>query len=578
MSNFIPKLSHISLKEEAEYLLRREEESLERGIFHHGYYWNHSYVSPLAMCQIPPPGNYPTTKWALKLGETLLEVIANTIAIDASSKQIKDIEAKIKTLETDVKSGRANFKLIKSLVSDIASHGRLLDENGKKPTDIDDYAKLFNVIGLPAVSSTYNQDSNFAAMRTAGPNPLMIERLRQFMPHFPVTNKHYQAVMGPADSLERALHEERLFVCDYKALNVLKSDPNVQPRKYLYAPIALFAEHIITKQLIPVAIQPQQKPGPDSPIYIADGSYDWLIAKTIVEMADGNYHEAVSHLGRTHFFVEPFVVATGRNFDKEHPVAKLLWPHFEGTLFINFAAVFTLIAKGGQVDQLLNGTLESTLDMTVKGVEDYPFNQNFLPKTFKARGVENLHNYAYRDDSMLYWKAIKQWVGNYLSQTYQQNPSKDVELRRWYDDLVSYDGGRVVGFGEHNKPIESIDYLVDALTMIIFTSSVQHATVNFPQYDLMSYCPNMPLAAYAQFPKMQNGQALPGDAQQYLSMLPPMERAKLQLDVGFGLGTVHYTELGQYTKAILVRKLMTVRYCNLKVGSKILVKLLANAI
>ena len=57
----------------------------------------------------------------------------------------------------------------------------------------------------------------------------------------------------------------------------------------------------------------------------------WDKAKTAVQAADGNYHEAVSHLGQTHLVVEAFVMAT-ENQLSGHPVAKLLQPHFEGTL------------------------------------------------------------------------------------------------------------------------------------------------------------------------------------------------------------------------------------------------------
>ena len=41
---------------------------------------------------------------------------------------------------------------------------------------------------------------------------------------------------------------------------------------------------------------------------------------------------AVSHLGRTHLFIEPFVIATERQLGENHPLRLLLRPHFEGTL------------------------------------------------------------------------------------------------------------------------------------------------------------------------------------------------------------------------------------------------------
>jgi arachidonate 15-lipoxygenase len=263
-------------------------------------------------------------------------------------------------------------------------------------------------------------------------------------------------------------------------------------------------------------------------------------------MADTNVQEAVMHLGRTHLFIEPFVVATGRKLSPGHPVARLLWPHFEGTLLINFAAVFTLLAKGGPVDQALNGTVESSIKITAQDlVENYPFNRAFLPSTFSANGgrdVMDLQDYPYRDDSMQYWSAIQAWVHQYLGDFYPTDQAvlKDQHLQQWCHELTKHDGGRVNDFGINNQ-IPTVQYLEQALTMIIFTASVQHAAVNFPQYNLMSYCPNMPMASYSRFPG-----TVPADMQQYLDILPPMSRAELQLKVTYVLGSVNYTELGAY--------------------------------
>ena len=89
--------------------------------------------------------------------------------------------------------------------------------------------------------------------------------------------------------------------------------------------------------------------------------------------------------------------------------------------------------------------------------------------------------------------------------------------------LAEADGGRVIGFGENGK-IGSLKYLIDAVTMIIYTGSVQHAAVNFPQYDLMSYIGSMPLGCYAPAPTSKTG----ATDQDFLDMLPPLELANLQ--------------------------------------------------
>ncbi len=551
MSYFTPNFEDIVFQEE------NAAQEGERGLFPSSfldkYEWNHDYLSPLAMLQGIPLSHLPTVKWGLKVSETVVNVLLNTleVSVQMSKQQKTDFNDKVTTLQNGINRGTLPFNALRSIVNDITTFGKLDTYGDDRPKDIEDYAKLFQKIALPPVASNYNLDSTFSAMRTAGPNPLLIQRLKESMPHFPLTKAQYRKVMKN-DTYQAALKEGRLYVCDYELLTTQQENP-VAPHKYLYTPIALFAVDKISGELKPVAIQCQQTPSASNPIYIADSSYDWLIAKTIVETADANYHEAISHLGRTHLYIEPFAVATCRNFSANHAIYKLLMPHFEGTFFINFAAVKTLVAPDGSVDHLLQGTLDSTLKMTVKGLQNFPTNKAFLPHLFAQNGTADLPNYAFKDDSLLYWAAIKEWVSDYLTQNYKyaQNVGEDPALLAWYQDLVSTEGGRVIGLAENGKPIQSFAYLVEVLTLLIYTSSVQHAAVNFPQYDLMSYAPNMPFACYDTFPKPQIRKAT---AQDYLNILPTMGKAKEQINLTYTLGSMHYTQLGQYESGYFDKK------------------------
>src|SRR5262249_55317469 len=84
--------------------------------------------------------------------------------------------------------------------------------------------------------------------------------------------------------------------------------------------------------------------------------------------------------------------------------------------------------------------------------------------------------------------------------------------------------------------------LTKVLTMVLFTCSVQHAAVNFPQYDLMSYVPNMPLAGYTPAPTKKKGATMAD----LLNLLPPRHASELQTNLGYILGSLHYTRLGNY--------------------------------
>ncbi len=99
----------------------------------------------------------------------------------------------------------------------------------------------------------------------------------------------------------------------------------------------------------------------------------------------------------------------------------------------------------------------------------------------------------------------------------------------------------MTSFGQGGQ-IRTIDYLVSAVTMLIFTASAQHAAVNFPQSDLMTYAPAIPLASYAPAPTTTTG-AKEAD---FFAMLPPIDQAKSQLTMTYILGSVYYTTLGEY--------------------------------
>ena len=95
---------------------------------------------------------------------------------------------------------------------------------------------------------------------------------------------------------------------------------------------------------------------------------------------------------------------------------------------------------------------------------------------------------------------------------------------------------------ERDERVPSLACLVDTITMVIFTASAQHAAVNFPQYPVMSYVPNMPLAAYQPAPERTGGCS----EADLLALMPPLDLAHLQLSLGYLLGSIHHTRIGQY--------------------------------
>jgi arachidonate 15-lipoxygenase len=421
-----------------------------------------------------------------------------------------------------------------------------------KANSLDDYNKLFAFIPLPEIAKTFQSDDSFAYLRVAGPNPVMLERLTALDRRFPVTEDQYQSVMGATDNLSRAMGEGRIYIADYAvmagALNgTFGADPQTQ--KYAYAPLAMFAvppKDSPERSLRPVAIQCGQVPVHYPAIVPSTGADIWQMAKTIVNIADANFHEAVSHFARTHLLVEPFVIVTHRKLIPTHPLFQLLGPHFQGTLAINFAAHEFLVAPKGGVNGLLSSTIDNSRVLMVKGFQSRGFNADMFPKRLQDRGVDDsslLPIYPYRDDGLLVWNAIHDWVAAYLGLFYSSDAdvNGDCDLQNWAAELVAFDGGRLRDFGDSsNGKISTLAYLIEAVTMIIFTASAQHAAVNFPQNDIMSFAPAMPTAGYA------TAEAIAAGTVDLLTVLPPLDQAQAQLNLLYLLGSVHFTKLGFY--------------------------------
>ncbi|BAY73714.1 lipoxygenase [Nostoc linckia NIES-25] len=421
---------------------------------------------------------------------------------------------------------------------------------------IEDYNKLFAKIPLPEISSRFKEDLVFGYMQVAGPNPLMLEQVLQQEKTLGISNEQYQRIVGiPNDSLEAARQEGRLYKADYSKLKNMENGSFPNQQKYIYSPLALFVVPPASnpsRSLVPLAIQCKS----EHPVFTPLDGENWAIAKSIVQMADSNYHELVSHLGRTHLFIEPFVIATKRRLPANHHLRILLEPHFEGTILINYGAHKILVADRRQVDELLASTIESDRQLTVQAAQDYlhHFNDAMFPNILASRRVDNTHQlpeYPYRDDGLLIWNAIHQWVRAYLSSYYisEQQILADQALQNWAKELISQQGGRLQNFGEDaSGRIKTLDYLVDAVSTIIFTASAQHAAVNFAQGELMSYAPAFPLASYSPAPTNPHEQ---GD---FMSMLPSLEQARTQLKVTYLLGSVYYTQLGQYSNSYFKSK------------------------
>ena len=193
-------------------------------------------------------------------------------------------------------------------------------------------------------------------------------------------------------------------------------------------------------------------------------------------------------------------MATMRNLPDPHPIYKLLHPHFRYTMAINTAARATLVNDGGIIDQLfaIGGAGKVILLERVSKI--YQVQWTDIVQHAKERGVDDpdkLPGYYYRDDGIKIWNATEKFVEGIIDEFYSTDDDvkKDAEIQSWAEDvhINGFSGmfGAEDGHG-FPKEITSKKQLTKYCTLIMFTGSAQHASINFGQYDLYGFVPNAP--------------------------------------------------------------------------------------
>lgn len=535
----------VDLLEELQGITTDDDEELEERT---GF--DYDVLAPVAIHGGRPP--LPSAAWFYLVSRVAMDIRRNQAALEGEgSEQDHEVVRIAKQMERGeaIDPDRKLLDAVKALSRDgkrLFLHDMFQvatnRQGAKTPGTLAEYEALFARIALPAVAKTFLTDRSFAERRVAGPNPTCLERVHTLPASFPFTADHYRAVL-PDDDLETARSEGRLYLLDYGGRQPRVSGAHPDRPKHAYEPIALFASH--GGGLVPVAIQCGQDPVV-YPIVLPSAGPTWKAAKTVVDVADANYHELVAHLGRTHLLVEPFVVITQGDLPETHPVRRLLTDHFEGTLFINWSAGNYLITPGSAVDILLSGTIDADRAAAVHEVSSRDFDASWLPTWLADQGLDDtdaLPHFPFRDDAMLVWDAIHGWVTDFVDIHWTDDAAvrSDAHLQTWSRTLAAFDGGRVAGFGETpGGDLHTRAYLANALTMVIFTASAMHAAVNFPQRTVMSYAPAMPLAGYAPAP---TGEITEED---WKAMLPGLDQALIQANILTLLGGVYYTRLGEY--------------------------------
>ncbi len=446
---------------------------------------------------------------------------------------------------------RVLYDLATSLAESLLAKRTFVQRLARKGHEIDAYDYLRPYGRPPTTATVWRDDAEFARQRLNGVNPLQIERLDELPEHLNVDDERVAPVLGADLSLAQLLDEGRLFVCDWEPL----IDVPVTLGRFLPAPTALFwTDHDGT--LMPLSVQLDRestvrhdtgKEGPPVVFTPADDPWLWLRARAYVQSADAAYHEAVVHLLRTHLVMETIWVATNRGLAPQHPVYRLLTPHFAGTVAINYKARNELIVPGGPIDSAISVGTDGAYWLINQALKTFSFADLDPIRDLERRKVDDvdgLGGYHYRDDAVELWWAISDFVEEVLRCFYPDDAAvaADRELDGWAHELIDPNCGALRDIPLVDGRFQRFEDLHHVVRQAIFTVTAEHSAVNNGQYDIFGSILNSPGALFLPHPTT----LAPSSEGEFTYALPPFKVAETQIALVHLLSAPTTADLGVY--------------------------------
>uniref|UniRef100_A0A674N9N1 Uncharacterized protein n=1 Tax=Takifugu rubripes TaxID=31033 RepID=A0A674N9N1_TAKRU len=334
---------------------------------------------------------------------------------------------------------------------------------------LEDMQRIFSFRTTPMseyVADHWREDDFYGYQFLNGVNPNIITKCTVLPTNFPVTEEMVKAFLG-GSSLQEELQKGNIFLFDAKKVDGLPGREHEGKPLQVTPGLCLFYVNV-EKKLMPIAIQLQQEPSETNPIFLpSDSETDWLLAKFFIKNAYALMHQSITHLLRTHFMVEAYIVAGLRCLPEIHPIYKLLMPHFRYTLHVNTGGRKSLFGSDGS-SLGFNGIVE----LMRRDLADLHYSYFFLPENVRARGLDSIPNNFYRDDGLKLWNIISSFVTAMVGYYYPTDceVTRDTELQEWINEIFVHCllGKKETGFPEAFTTAEE---LIKFLTMVIFTVS-----------------------------------------------------------------------------------------------------------
>eukprot|EP00873_Tetraselmis_striata_P002170 jgi/Tetstr1/422434/TSEL_013272.t1 len=403
--------------------------------------------------------------------------------------------------------------------------------------------------GFPAPSllgserAWIEDDHEFARQLLQGCNPSMLTVCTQLPEELDMAYIQKQLelmeIIRPGRQLEAEALVGRCLLLDLRELRpflVSEAEPGggppagegggSRPRKFAgCAPLCLLylAENETTQEpvIVPAAIKLQPHDD-DAPTFTPNCyEYDWLIAKTFVANADAQLHVMKSLYLEAYAVMEPFAVALQRRLSALHPVFRLLRPHLRHCIAANVTARRWLTGPAGLLQHCFScGPRAEGLVQHMYSkwsVESMGMPQNLLARGFD--GSDALVQYPFRDDGMLVWGAIVDFVIEYLGLFYTSDyeVASDEELQGWWkESIVIGHNSLIIEEDSDTIALRDFDQLCMICSIQVWNNTAWHSAISHSCYEFYAFPANRPTILH--LPPIHRLDA--GTAEKYELMLP----------------------------------------------------------
>ncbi|CAG9463833.1 unnamed protein product [Pedinophyceae sp. YPF-701] len=445
-------------------------------------------------------------------------------------------------------------------------------------------------------------DLDFGQQFLMGAHPCAIEIVRQVPPEFLcLDDDEYDELLEqllPRDhSLEEEAHAGRVALVDYsrvmEAAGMQASSVKVAgERRHVCAPRILFyyfdtsvrtaadgaapmALALQKRALLPIAIvlAPARRGQARRRVFTPlDHPSVWLAAKTAAASVDAQIHLGVSWYLKTVAVMEPIAVCMHRNLVSGHPIFRLLHTFLRHAISTGVAAREWFLGEHGFWAQTAAMPVPNLLRLLREEYKTWSLETSTMPGHMEAMGVletTTIRTYPFRDDGMILWKVIVQFVGEYVALFYPDDfgVQDDAELQAFFEELstvalpydedaVDPDAGATSAHSRRSRRaasapgqsrsegktprlpqrpvltqvLDSRSALVGLLAAVVWTASVQHAAMTSGMYDALAHVGCRPLKLLRKPPGQTTGQV---NRAAFSLMLPDQRSTLLTVAVSF---------------------------------------------